>query len=350
MTNGVATLGDVAERAGVSKSTVSRVLAAKRGQRIPFSITTQEKVRDAANALGYRPSKLARGLTKSRTGIIGLVVPSIKNSFFPNLIDAIESRLTEEGFNVILADTNADPLVERAKIEDLLSWRVDGLIIAPCQKNPDVGIFQDLKQKKVPFVLVDRNFPQTPFYSVVSDDYSGAVMMTEHLLSLGYRRIAVVSDSFTISTHRLRYAGYTDTLIRYGITPDPALSIQADATSEGGSEAMRSIMELPGLPDAVFFFGDPMVIGAMNECFSHGIKVPEDIAMAGYADLNYASVLRAPLTTVRQPRGLLGKFAVEILIAQLNGHNPGQFQLKLPVELVIRESCGANSEIPRRML
>ncbi|MEN6521730.1 MAG: LacI family DNA-binding transcriptional regulator [Armatimonadota bacterium] len=342
MTNGVATLGDVAKQAGVSKSTVSRILSVKKGHRVPFSVSTQEKVRNAANALDYRPSKLARGLTKSRTGIIGLVVPSIKNSFFPSLIDVIESRLTVEGFNVILADTNADLSVERAKIEDLLSWRVDGLIIAPCQKNPDVKLFHDLKVRKVPFVLVDRSFPQTPFYSVVSDDYSGAVMMTEHLLSIGYRQIAVVSDSFTVSTHRLRHAGYVDTLLRHGIMPDPALSIQVEATSEGGREAMRTIMELPSLPDAVFFFGDPMVIGAMDECFTHGIKVPEDMAIAGYADLNYASVLRVPLTTVRQPRELLGKSAVEMLLAQLNGRNPGQFQLKLPVEMVIRESCGSH--------
>jgi len=340
MSNGIATLEDVARLAGVSKSTVSRILAADKGQRIPFAVSTQEKVRNASNLLGYRPSKLARGLTKNRTGIIGLVIPSVTNAFFPSLTSIIEARLTEAGSNVILANSNYDSAVERTKIEDLLSWRVDGLIIAPCQRNSGASFFWELWQKKVPFVLVDRSFPQTPFYSVVSDDYSGGVMMTEHLLSLGYKRIAGAGDSLTVSSHRLRHTGYVDTLIRHGITPDPDLSIRVEPSSEGGRAAVRYLMELSALPDALFCFGDPMVIGAMDECQRQGIRVPEDMALVGYADLDYARVLRVPLTTVRLPRELLGQHATDMLIAQLEGKHISHAQMKLPVELVVRESCG----------
>lgn len=342
MSNGIARLEDVARLAGVSKSTVSRILTADKGKRIPFSMSTQEKVRTASSQLGYKPSKLARGLTKSPTGIIGLVVPSVTNAFFPSLTSIIEARLTDVGSNVILANSNSNSAVERMKIEDLLSWRVDGLIVAPCQRNSDVGFFWDLWKKKVPFVLVDRNFPQTPFYSVVSDDYSGAVMMMEHLLSLGYTRIASAGDSLTVSSHRLRHAGYVDTLVRHGITPDPDLNVQVEPVSEGGRAAVKCLVKLSAMPDALFCFGDPMVIGAMDECRIQGIRVPEDMAIVGYADLDYASVLRVPLTTVRQPRELLGQYATEMLIAQLEDTTLSPSQMKLPVELVIRESCGVN--------
>lgn len=338
MANGIATLEDVARLAGVSKSTVSRILGARPGQKVPFSPKTQEKVKSAADMLGYRPSKLARGLTQSRTWIVGLVIPSINDSFFPSVTGIVETRLANNGYTVILANTSADSEIERAKIEDLLSWRVDGLVVAPSQETGDAGLFWELWQKKVPFVLIDRTFPQTPFYSVTTDDYAGGVMVTEHLLEIGRKRIAVATGTYIVSTTRLRYTGYTDTLIRHGMIPDKELALEIESSEQGGREAIRQILKMNPRPDALFCLSDPVAVGAMAECLDQGIRIPEDLALVGYADLDYSSLLRVPLTTVRQPRDQMGQVAADMLMEQMEGNTPKIMQRKLPVELVVRES------------
>ena len=195
MANSNVTLDNVARLAGVSKSTASRILAAQPGDPIPFAAATQEKVRKACQVLGYRPSKLARGLTGNRTGMIGLIVPSVMDSFFPSVTSVIEACLAEQGYAIILANTSGNSEVEQEKIEDLLAWRVDGLIIAPAQETGNAGPYWDLWRREVPFVLIDRHFPDTPFHSVVTDDHAGAAMAVEHLLSTGRKRIAAVGGT-----------------------------------------------------------------------------------------------------------------------------------------------------------
>jgi len=266
------------------------------------------------------------------------VIPSIKDSFFPSVTSIIETRLAESGFNVILSNTSSDSTIERKKTEDLLAWRVDGLIVAPSQETGDASLFWELWQRKVPFVLIDRFFPDTPFYSVTTDDYLGATMVVEHLLSLGRRRIAAAGGSLSISTNKLRHAGYVESLVRNGILPDPALFVQSRPLEQGGYAAAERLMEVQPQPDALFCFSDPVAIGAMQFFLERGIRIPEDIALAGYADLDHSAMLRVPLTTVHQPRELLGQYAADMLLLQMEGKTPDVPQRKLPVELVIRES------------
>lgn len=339
-----ATLADVARLSGVSKSTASRILSADRGRRIPYSDSTQESVRKAARLLNYRPSKLARGLTGARTGIIGLVIPTLEDSFFTAATTVIEAQLADKAYNVILSNTAGDSEVERAKVEDLLSWPVDGLVIAPVQESGDAGLFWELWQNGMPFVLIDRVFPETPFYSVTTDDYAGAMMAVEHLLSLGRERIACVTGPSVVSTNRARCSGHTDALIRNGVLPEPGLHVEVPPTEAGGRQAMEYLAQLDALPDALFCSSDLLAIGAMEVCLERGIRIPEDLALVGYADLDYSGMLRVPLTSVRQPRNEIGLAAADVLLAQLDGKRPQPAELKLPVELVVREStCGRMS-------
>jgi LacI family transcriptional regulator len=341
MARGTATLADVARLAGVSKSTASRILAAKEGRRVPYSPATQEGVRNAAILLNYTPSKLARGLTGARTGIVGLVIPTLEDSFFTAATTIIEGRLGGKGYNVILSNTSGDSVIERAKVEDLLAWPVDGLVIAPVQQTSDAGLFWELWQRRIPFVLIDRVFADTPFYSVTTDDHAGAVMAVEHLLSLGRGRIARVGGPGGVSTNRTRQAGYADALMRNGILPEERLAVEVPPTEAGGRRAMEHLMRLDEPPDAVFCFSDLMAIGVMEVCLERGIRIPEEIELVGYADLDYSGVLRIPLTSVRQPRNEIGLAAAEVLLARLDGQKPETTELKLPVELVVREStCG----------
>ncbi len=338
MANGIATLDDVAKLANVCKATVSRILGARKGQSIPFSTATQARVREAARMLGYRPSKLARGLIKAKTGIVGLVIPSIQDSFFPSVTAVIEMILAERGLNVILSNTNSDSATERAKIEDLLAWRVDGLVIAPSQEPNDMSHLWELRQMEIPFVLIDRDFPDAPFYSVVTDDYAGAAMAVNHLVSIGRKRIARAGGPLFVSTNRLRHMGYAETLMSHGIIPDNALSFEVAPTEDGGHEAARRLLELSDPPDALFCFSDPVAIGVMEECLARGVRIPEDLAVVGYADLPHSGLLRVPLTTIRQPRELIGRHAAEMLLLEMDGCPIPDTHLKLPVELVVRDS------------
>ena len=342
MANSVPTLLDVANLAGVSKSTASRILASSPSKKIPYAAETQQKVLEAAAKLGYMPSKLAQGLTCSKTGIIGLVVPSLTDSFFPTVASAIETRLAEKGYNVILANTNADARLERARIEDLLGWRVDGLVVAPAQESGDVQIFWELWRRKTPFVLIDRVFPDTPFASVTTDDEPGGAAATEHLLSLGFRRIACAGASLGISTNRLRYAGYCSALIRHGIVPDPAYALVVPSTEEGGHELFERIQAMKPRPEAIFCFSDRVAMGVLEKCREQGIRVPGELAIVGYADLPQSGQLKIALTTVRQPRQALGQRAAEILLACMTGEGRPE-QVVLPVELAVRESTVGES-------
>ena len=201
---------------------------------------TKSKVREAAVKLDYRPSKMARGLTMARTGIIGLVVPMFTDAFFPKVISAIEAPLVQAGYSVILADANADSQVEAARIYDLLAWRVDGLIIVPSQSTGQAGLFWELWRREIPFVTVDRIFSETPFRSVSTDDKAGAEMAVDHLVATGRTCIAWAGgDPPTISTTRLRRAGFAAGLIRNGILPVADHELNLPASELGGRQAVE---------------------------------------------------------------------------------------------------------------
>jgi len=338
MANGIATLDDVAKLANVCKATASRILGARKGQDIPFSDKTQLRVREAARMLDYRPSKLARGLSRAKSGIVGLVIPSVQDSFFPAVTAAIEAKLAERGLNVILCNTHSDVAAERARIEDLMAWRVDGLVIAPSQGTGDASLLWELRQRQVPFVLIDRDFPETPFHGVTTDDYAGATAAVEHLLAIGRGRIARAGGPLVISTNRLRHAGYVETLLRHGILPDQELALGIPPTEEGGREAARRFSGMSSPPDALFCFSDPVAVGVMEECLARGIRIPEDLALVGYGDLPHSGLLKVSLTTVRQPCELIGRHAAEMLLSEMDGKPVPDNSLKLPVELIVRDS------------
>jgi LacI family transcriptional regulator len=340
MANSVPTLGDVANLAGVSKSTASRILASGKdpAKKIPYALDTQNRVRAAVAKLGYKPSKLARGLTMAKTGIIGLVIPSLTDSFFPYVTSAIETRLATAGYSVILANTNANSQLERDRIEDLLSWQVDGLIVAAAQESGDTGLFWDLWRRDIPFVLLDRSFPDTPFYGVSTEDVSGAALAVEHLIERGFGRIARICDSpMTASTNQQRQEGYAAALMRHGIMPRSDYLIDIRRNPEDVRLPLERILTLHPRPDSVFCFSDRIAFDIIEASEHYGIRVPEDLAVVGYSDLPNASLLKVSLTTIRQPRSLLGRSAADMLLARMAKKAP-LAQIKLPVELIVRDS------------
>ncbi|HNS00122.1 MAG TPA: LacI family DNA-binding transcriptional regulator [Planctomycetota bacterium] len=334
------TLDDVARLARVSKSAASRILRTRPGERSPYDPNTRERVRRASQTLGYVPSRLAQGLTHARTGIIGLTIPSIEDSFFPAVTAVIENRLAERGFNLILADTGGRTEIERKKVEDMLAWRVDGLIAAPCQESSDPAFFWELWLKKIPFVLIDRTFPGTPFASVTTDDRPGAAAVIDHMIARGCRRIARAGGPLSVDTNRLREEGFRESLARHGLAFDPllALDVPQTASFDGGRQAAAKLFALDEPPDGIFCFSDRIAAGVIEECLTRGVRIPEDVAVAGYADLDYSGLLRVPLTTVRQSKRLLGTTAADMLLKLLEEGPAAGSRTVLPVELILRES------------
>jgi len=333
------TLEDVARLAGVSRATASRILSADDQSRIPFAQDTRERVRQAAIMLDYKPNRQARGLVSARTHIVGLLIPGMGESFSSSIVTVAQRELAALGYGVLLANTDSDNVMEQASIDEFLSWRVDGLLILPTQNTGDAEKLWLLWHKGIPFVLIDRLFAETPFYSVTTDDYSGAVMAVEHLLSVGRRRIAFATRPATVSTNRLRRAGYIDTLARHGVAFDPELVLNVPPSSEGGRIAVRELMQLSSPPDALFCCTDLVAVGAMEECMALDIRIPEDLALVGYSDLDFCRVLRSPLTTVHQPPALMAQCAARMLAQLMKGETPEVAQVKLPVSLVVRESA-----------
>lgn len=333
------TLIDVAKLADVSPSTASRVLRAGDGEKIPFSEETIKRVKEAAELLGYMPSRLARSLVSPKTGVIGMVVPGIGDSFAQDMIEGAQRELISKKYTLLLGNSMSSPDVEKTNIAELQSWRVDGLIILPTQESNDSSVFWDLWNRGYPFVLVDRTFINTPFYTVTSDDYSGAQMAIQYLISKGHKRIAFAARSTLVWTNRFRRKAYITTLLEHGIKPDPSLLVEIAPVIDGGREAIRRLFSLPNPPDALFCCADVVAAGAMDECVRLGIRVPNDLAIVGYSDLDYSGLLRVPLTTVHQPSRIMGEMAVKVLMDLLDGRKPDNVNTMVPVHLVVRESA-----------
>jgi LacI family transcriptional regulator len=214
------------------------------------------------------------------------------------------------------------------------------LIIAPSQSSGQAGLFWELWRREIPFVTIDRTFPETPFCSVTTDDQTGMAMAVDHLAATGRTRIAWAGGgSQTISTTRLRQAGYAAGLIRNGILPIPDYALSLPASELGGRQAVECILALNPRPDAVICFSDNVALGVLEACMQCGIRVPEDLAVVGYADLPFAGMLKISLTTIRQPQALLGRRAVELLLKCMEKKRHSE-HIVLPVELIVRESTG----------
>ncbi|MCS7239938.1 MAG: LacI family transcriptional regulator [Candidatus Bipolaricaulota bacterium] len=332
---GVVTLEDVARLAGVSRSTVSRVINGQPHVRAE----TKARVLAAVERLGYRPHPIARSLATRRTKVVSMLIPEsltklFSDQFFAILLQGAVHACNTRGYQMVLALFD-DPRRQEELYRQLLqNGYVEGAVVASAA--PDDPVIQALREDGIPVVAVGKQ-PGLPYVDV--NNYGGARMATEHLLSLGYRRIATITGPLSHLHVQDRLAGYRDALKAHGIPYEEELVVEGGFTEVGAMAAVAKL--LPLRPEAIFVQSDTMAAGVMRALRSHGLRVPEDVAVVGFDDIPLASLLDPPLTTVRQPIRLLGFMAVELLVDLLDGHNPGPREnTVLPVELVVRSSCG----------
>ncbi|NLG84894.1 MAG: LacI family transcriptional regulator [Firmicutes bacterium] len=332
------TIRDVAKLAGVSRSTVSRVINAK-GEVDP---QTAAKVWQAVKELEYHPNTSARALVRQRTDTIGLMLPDVTNPFYEKIIKGIEATTNAAGFNLTFYNTYEDLAGRRRMILSAIEGgKVDGLIIVGSHLG-DKSTLLEMIARGLPISLIERSFSDPSIPCVVSDNKTGARLAVEHLLSLGHRRIGFITGNLHYQTAIERLEGYKETLSQHGIPIEDELIAFGDFEHKSGYEAMRQLLALPMPPTAVFASNDMMAIGAIQAIGEAGLSVPNDVAVVGYDDITFASMVHPQLTTIRQPLYEMGALAAQGLIERLkNGLETEPFKKFLPVELVVRKSCGA---------
>ncbi len=337
MSPGNTTIRDVARLSGVSPMTVSRVI--NDSERV--SPETRKRVEDAISELGYVPSRLARGLSRQRTGTLAVIVPDVANPFFTAVVRAAEEVARRADYHVILCDTRADLSAERDVIEELIAHRVEGMVIAPVSDRSATHL-RRLAEFGVPFVLIDRTIPGVDCDVVLGDSSGGARQLVDHLVSLGHRRIGFIVESDDVSTARDRRRGYEAALTAAGIAFDPALVAQAAPDPSGGSAGMTRLLELEDRPTAVFTVNNLVALGAIEAVRAAGLEVPDDVALVCFDDIEYASRLYPFLTAMEQPAQTFGTLGTQLLLERIEGRGPERrHEIVLPGEFIIRKSCGA---------
>ena len=344
----MATIRDVARAAGVSIATVSAILNGT--ARVSERLT--KRVWEAIDATGYSPDGVARSLRLGRTSSIGLVVGDISNPFFTSLAKAVESRASEAGYLVIVTNTDEHPDRELKLLKLLREQRVAGVILAP--SGHDMEYLSALSLlKNSPVVLVDRHLPDASFESVIVDNVAAARMVTDYLIRLNHRRIAMVIGKQHLWTTEQRLRGFHESLAAAGISPDFTLELSANSRIESAYDAVQHLLNMPNRPTAIFAANNLMMLGAIEAIMDMGFRCPEDVSLAGIDDFPWISAIRPQLTTVAQPIEELGKVAVERLLDQIEGGRSRDTEQSherkvsvLEPRLLIRDSCARPAAEP----
>ena len=334
------TLEEVARLAGVSRSTVSRVI----NDRPNVRAEVRERVWQVIRQVGYQPHAAARSLVTNRTQIIGMVIPEavttlFTDPFFPLLLRGATDACNSHQYQLILSLFTANADRQEIYQRILRSGYLDGVIVASASLEDP--LIPNLLRDRIPFVSVGRR-PNGRVHYVDADNVSGARMAVEHLIRLGHRRIATITGRLDMIHGQDRLSGYRQALEARGIPVEEELIVEGDFTEAGGTLGMQRL--LPSSPSAVFVASDMMAIGALKALRQADVQVPQDIALVSYDDIPIASAIVPALTTVRQPIERMGSMAVEVLLSVLETspeeESPAH-RIVLPTELVIRASCGS---------
>lgn len=334
----------VAGRAGVSPMTVSRVI---NGADLVRQ-STREKVERAIQELEYVPNRLARGLTSSKTATLGLIVPDVVNPFFTLVLRGAEAASRRAGYRLLVCDSENDTNREREYIDDLVSYRVDGLMIAPASERSGAGLAM-LQRRGFPFVLIDRSIAKLDCDQVRSDNVAGARRLTQHLIDIGHRRIAHLVGTDDTSTGRERLQGYREALESAGIPFARELLFHTTVDRIGGYRAVQAMLGLDQLPTAAFAVNNMTAVGAMQALRERSLAVPQDIGLVCFDDVEHLAVLSPFLTVMDQPAETFGTVAAQLLSERIAGQAGERGRaVVLQSQLIVRESCCSRSGIPER--
>lgn len=292
---------------------------------------------EAIEALNYQPNVLGRYLRRMETETVLVVVPDIMNPFFSKVLRGIEAVALKHGYQVLLGDTQNDARLEEQYLNVLPQRQVDGMIFLTARIRKEL---MEEMARQFPIVLACEYLEGADIPTVSIDNISSARKATEHLIRLGHCRIAHLSGPMNIILSRDRLRGYQQALAQHELEADAALVQEGDFTYESGYHLTLKLLALEKPPTAIFAANDEMAIGAIKAVRHRGGRVPDDVAVVGFDDIQMASIFEPSLTTIAQPMFEIGQKAMELLLALIEGTSARRRQLVLPDRLVIRDSCG----------
>jgi DNA-binding LacI/PurR family transcriptional regulator len=334
-----ATIKDVAKLAGVSPKTVSNVLNDNAGR---FSAETRDRVLDAMRKLNYQPNRAAQFMRSGTIGTIALAIATISNPYFAEIACVIIEAAREQEFNVLIEHTGGLAKNERLLVSGAGAQMVDGVILDPVALT-EGELYQTNITK--PIVMLGERGTGKYFDHVMIDNVAAARLLTEHLLALGHRRIAIlpmVSDT-QIMLFPMRYRGYIEALQAAGIVPDPQLVVTprhpVSLTHRDGIDCIEQLIAQKNVPDAIFCMNDLVALGAMKALVQHGYRIPEDVAVTGFDNIIQSYLTSPALTTISPDKNTIGRLAVSLLIDRIKGRRSGPpEQFDPEFKLVVRES------------
>lgn len=330
----MATMKDVARKAGVSTSTVSHVINNNRF----VSEGVREKVERVIRELNYAPSALARSLKINQTHTIGMLLTASSNPFYAEVVRGVEDSCYERGYSLILCNTAGDEQRMNRSLETLLQKRVDGLLIMCTESHlPSADILN--RYPSIPTVMMDW----APFEGrgdIIQDNaLLGGELATQHLIDSGYTQIACIAGPLDKTPARMRLEGYQNAMAKNGLDILPGYIVKGDFEFQGGYNAMIELLTLETPPQAVFTSNDAMAVGVYHALYQAGLQIPQDMAVMGYDDIELARYLSPPLSTIHQPKNELGELAIDTLIHRLRDPDVSQQTLVLTPELIVRGSA-----------
>ncbi len=334
------TIQDIAERLGLSKSTVSRALK----NHPDISEKTKHAVQELAKQLDYRPNTLALNLRQKRSNTIGIIVPELVHYFFSTVISGVEDIAHSAGYNVIITQSNESHEREVINVQALYASRVDGILVSVASNTADVSHLKSLYQKNVPIVFYDRASEELNVSKVLIDDFHGGFLATEHLIQQGCRRIAHLLGPPNLLISQQRASGYKAALQKYNLPVEDSLIVPCDgATIEDGIVPTSEVLlQLDQRPDGIFASNDITAIGAMKAVQRAGFKIPQEIAIIGFSDWQLAAFTEPALSSISQSGFQIGQRAAELLLKEIQASDserrPAPRTEVLAPKLIVRAS------------
>lgn len=327
----MANIREVAEKAGVSVTTVSHVVNQTRF----VASETELRVRQAMQDLNYRPNTLARSLRRGETKTIGLILPDSANPFFAESARLLEEAAFNQSYSLILCNSNGDLEKELRYTDVLFNKQVDGIIFMAA--GDDTQSLLELVNRKFPVVIVDRILDHMEVDAVITDNHQSGILATRYLIENGHKRIGIIRGPSNVTPSAQRVTGYQQALTEAGISIDPKLEVSGDFHSRSGYTATVQLLKAKPLT-AIFACNDLMAIGALRAIREAGLSVPEDISLIGHDDIEMASYTQPALTTIAQPIELLAETAIQFLLDRIKQPGVPPRRIILPNQLVVRQS------------
>lgn len=326
---------DIAQKTGLSTTTVSRVLSGK-AEEYRIGKKSQQKIKEAAKEMHYVPNHFAANLRTGKSNTIALILPSLSNPFFASIASEINAEIRRFGYITIISDSDENPEIEKMELEQLRARNIEGLVIAPCSDHREH--IQELYEEGLPVVCVDRYFEDLDIPYVSTDNYEGAKMATRHLIENGHKVISCIQGVRSSTPNRLRVKGFTETMNNAGLHDYSVVG--DDFTVQNGYLETKLLLQQRKRPTALFALSNTIAMGCMKALKEENIRIPDDISLITFDEHPYLDYLATPLSCVAQPVSDISKIAIKFLFAKLDNGDFKPSQVLLKPKIQIKESVG----------